>query len=1474
MNDLGRTVALLLEKISELPPRLEHGDQLRRWSTEIDEAVSQFHRRAEQHEADLAAKTAIWSAILAHPQIALFPCPAGFGDETTAEQLSKILDLLKELEEADPSGAKTLAERKKLRQRQGELEDDIAEMISQLGEASPSPEPDSSEEVLIQAAESKPEPGPEPEPVVEDVPEDVVAEAPEELETKAEQEEEAPAPAAEPESTEPEPQPEPEPELAPLAFSGTDFFWSALSQGRVSLSVSLAESDPTGFPPLPVLRAAALAPWVHADAPDAVHAWEAALTEASQEKFYKGEDDYSLASSLVLWGALTRGALLAPSLLASETAKRFSLPPALAPVQQAAACLAKFALLEGPWPAAQDLVGARRQALSRRADWVLEQFSALRPPYGPSLGLVRSLAAPEGLVGKLLGAVSRDDRDLVEILAAELKPLGTASDCERRLNDLWRAQRSPDQPMDLAGETRRVLRDTLWEAVTVARAWVDADAAEEGQGAAAMEALKGEFAALREKVSQSLARQQKDSGPGAAAAAAYALLCWEEATAAVLDHGGFNIPGPVSLASAMAGESALTGSEPWDALGQSFASKGSNWRSVWKERLDESAPSLGSLMAFLDVKEALGEDVSAERSLAAARKAVLVEAACRRLLALDLETARGFEGALAQDWPDFAAWAGTGQAPLISPLESFVSRLIEGGKGGWLSGKEQTPEGRSWAAAHKGGSLDDGGCSALISALGFTVVRSSFSGSQGKVEVEPLRDPSVCPLAFWGSEADGMYDVAALWGSTNPEEILGLLDGPPRPTVIFCFEPLSLEVRKTLLSASRERQDSPLVVDAALFGWLLDEKKNRLARLFAAGLPFSWQEPLPGEATLLPLELDGISAATIKEASEHQAVVVAGAEGSGRTAFLRRLEREWTGWACLWESPEAPASRQAFESALHNALKAGGAEGKSWSEAAAWAAGQAGGGLLLIDGADAVLASPEASEVLRQLVREHGLRAAVAGGCEAHRAASRMDHPFGRLSRLFALGAGPLTALDQPWAALESTGFVLSRSARALVRRAVRGRPYASLACAEWVADRARKESLAAEAPPVSIPDSWIEEWVEESLPPLLAEGLEQALGGDPCRTLFAFIAALQEEPTASDVLVRRAQEWWPAESSRLLTREASLTVLEEMEALGVLTRDKEGRWMTSDPGLLSVLGGAEEVESGLMEYCSRPAAPLACDPSFLEGDSPRLAPGNSLLSEFLARKSSEVWAVFGGSSLCLDDLCSALEVEAAHWGGTLIRLEQFGIEELEEALEGVSSGPAGHILAASLGSTVPDREALQLAQMMLDERGEGWVKLLLVGGPEAAEALDLGGEDLHEARLAPWSADQIGQLLKARNVAGAEEEAQRLAASTGGWPSLVYRSLAGDKPTGKEGALLKDAFAITSREIAVLTPICGSPDKDWSSGLLWQQMVVASGLRAQEFRAIQRRLLRTGVVQSRPASAGDEFRVDPYVRGLMKKAA
>ena len=157
--------------------------------------------------------------------------------------------------------------------------------------------------------------------------------------------------------------------------------------------------------------------------------------------------------------------------------------------------------------------------------------------------------------------------------------------------------------------------------------------------------------------------------------------------------------------------------------------------------------------------------------------------------------------------------------------------------------------------------IDQESVGTILTNLGFNPLEIAVNNSGGRlwinVSTEAIRDKKSCPVAGYGSEANGKYRIVCVWDRPTAEDIINAVGETNHgsPALVFFFGRLTEQRRRELARTCRERRRTFVLIDDILMLYLCGEPGLRLPVLFNCALPFTFLEPYAYTAGLVRPEI-------------------------------------------------------------------------------------------------------------------------------------------------------------------------------------------------------------------------------------------------------------------------------------------------------------------------------------------------------------------------------------------------------------------------------------------------------------------------------------------------------------------------------------------------------------------------------------------------------------------------------------------
>lgn len=614
---------------------------------------------------------------------------------------------------------------------------------------------------------------------------------------------------------------------------------------------------------------------------------------------------------------------------------------------------------------------------------------------------------------------------------------------------------------------------------------------------------------------------------------------------------------------------------------------------------------------------------------------------------------------------------------------------------------------RAWFDVKRRRSIDEEKANIILSEIGFSVNRICVTRRDNNqwldVSVSPTADANICPVAHYGSMADGQYRVLCLWERPGEEDMLNLIGQTSygRATLIFYFGRVTEPRRRSLAQLCRQQERTVVVVDDVLMVYLAEKWESRLRTLFECSLPFTFCEPYtdtPG-MLLAPEMFYG----RVRERNEvlrpDGSCFIYGGRQLGKSSLLRDVAREFHApeegrvailfdlktkgigydrsvddfWSIFAESlgdvhiiPAGVPPHTRVDTLLNHVR--------------AWLAVDSGRRLLLLlDEADRFLEIDGKEEFarcarLKDLMENTNRRFKVvlAGLHNVQRTTRQANQPLAHFQKPICIG--PLlehgewrearALIERPLAAM---GYHLESPD--LVTRILSQTNYypnlIQLYCKELlrhVADPSIEMFDVRTTPPYIITAKHVEEaYQNQELQRTIRHKLALTLQLDQRYEVLAYSLAHNYLSVDTGVLIQgvsvswlreQALYWWPAGFARNSSEEDIGILADEMVGLGVLRHVPPDRYALRSPNVISLLGTSTQVEAELIRDREIPAEyePQTFRAVFRKGnqsDPSRRSPLTADQEGRLRARSNGVTVLFGSEAAGLLELEPFLELAA-----------------------------------------------------------------------------------------------------------------------------------------------------------------------------------------------------------------------------------
>lgn len=561
----------------------------------------------------------------------------------------------------------------------------------------------------------------------------------------------------------------------------------------------------------------------------------------------------------------------------------------------------------------------------------------------------------------------------------------------------------------------------------------------------------------------------------------------------------------------------------------------------------------------------------------------------------------------------------------------------------------------AWFTAKRTQRLDSEQARRLLNYLGFNVTQPPQTRAGRRLwfefEAEPLADRTRCPVASYGSQANGKYRVLCVWDRPTEEDLLADVGETvmAAPVFVFYFGRLVGSVpevrRKALARVCLERRRSFVVLDDVLLFYLCGERDMRLRGWFEGALPFTFCEPYTTTAGLVPTEM------FYGRRRERDTIIdpfgscfIYGGRQLGKTALLRDVERAFhqpaVGRLALWLDLKANGigydrGVDDFWVMLVTELKRLGVAPEKTAPNISveklldhiydWLQADVGRRLLLlldeadrfleIDGQPPHKSGEQKGEFVRA-ARLKGLmdrtnrrfKVVFAGLHNVQRTTRLENHPLAHYGEPICIG--PLlndgevrearALVERPFGLL---GFRFE-SPDLVTRILSQTNYYPSLIqlyCNHLLRHMHKITPDDKSGPPYLITSQHLEEAYQNTeLRKAIRERLNLTLNLDPRYRVIAYTIAYETHPADHQLhrmrdddsltvaeIQREVLRWWEEGFASVAAEEAFQVLLDEMIGLGILRAAEGNRYALRSPNVALLIGTLEEIEAELLA-CSK----------------------------------------------------------------------------------------------------------------------------------------------------------------------------------------------------------------------------------------------------------------------------------------------
>jgi hypothetical protein len=384
---------------------------------------------------------------------------------------------------------------------------------------------------------------------------------------------------------------------------------------------------------------------------------------------------------------------------------------------------------------------------------------------------------------------------------------------------------------------------------------------------------------------------------------------------------------------------------------------------------------------------------------------------------------------------------------------------------------------------------------------------------------------------------------------------------------------------------------------------------------------------------------------------------------------------------------------------------------------------------------------------------------------------------------------------------------------------------------------------------------------------------------------------SFRERYTAEDIR-KHCEDYWPAGFEGLNSIEFAV-YLDELIGLGVLSKDRDGRFSVRSPNIVTMLGTRDELETVLYE------GQFQLEPEY----NPRFtrrqvtiagAPVRSPLSEddlsrlvpVASKYEPHNFVIVGSDALGVSHVAPVLEMVGAE-RSTEVTVVDGSSEAIAASLaefKFAGGGNSARRLLVVDASRVSRQQAAVVADaaQSLGKRAQG--HLVVVYGPDSIDAATDCSQrlDTRPIALKKWSGDGIRSWHD--NPFTTPEARSQLLAHSGGWPELVELAVAEVANEGISHAEEWQRLSTFPADAeAAATFVRGTGIGDETRGLLTEWAAFGSTDHEQiadiaevldrdidDMRAIAMNLTLLGIINS----CNDEYMIDPVVMRALRALA
>jgi hypothetical protein len=709
------------------------------------------------------------------------------------------------------------------------------------------------------------------------------------------------------------------------------------------------------------------------------------------------------------------------------------------------------------------------------------------------------------------------------------------------------------------------------------------------------------------------------------------------------------------------------------------------------------------------------------------------------------------------------------------------------------------------------------------------------------IQGETLKDRLVCPVAAYGSMANGKYHIHCVWENQTSEQVILQAKGQSDYVIMLYFGRISSQKRKYIHHNCWNKRKRILLVDEVTFTFMHSIREPKLPVLMQVCAPFTHIEPYEVSAGILSPEMFfGRREEIEKIRSERGSCFIYGGRQLGKTALLRHVARDTHDPANgkisiyidlkakgvglgkspdeLWDELWQQFSNISNDPISLKKIKSRSAD-RFVEKLEQWANSDPGNRiLLLLDEADRFLEGDgkndfEVTEKLKGLmeITNRHFKVVLAGLHNVQRSMNMPNQPLAHFGSPICIG--PLSGSELSEAQklaerpLSFQGF-LFENPDLVVRIIAQCNFYPSLIqiYGEKLLKHLKTKHLnqakgsLLDAPFIIREDDL--DQVEESndLVEAVKARFALTLDLDARYRVIALVIANQFYATR-DVegvsqgfpvgLIRdQALSFWGKGFYESSSENMFSMLLDEMIGLGILRRTGEGNYALRSPGLLRLLGNRDKVESELLNFEDEPL-PNEYDPAtFHTSISPgapdfRYHPLTKSQEGKILRKESLPIVIVGNELSSIETFCESMRNTSCRVIEQDPNVTSFqGFTNQLQKLKKSHNLEKPTLVYIHKDISWDENWLFESLRILKSGQTPGGYKPVFECSPQKLwdlmkrEPEIMDDQSIIFLSSVPWHRQAIENLLDDSHVKSSGRQVDLLYDSTGGWPLLMYELL------------------------------------------------------------------------------------------------